>query len=194
MKKIKPCIIIGEVKRVRKVKVILLFFLLCISIEGCKSQMSWRERLMKEFGSEDEIADQMMEDIVAALDARDADALRALFSEVALEEATDIDQQISDLLMFYEGKVESFKGLNSSSNDIEHGKNVKKQIIGHYKLTTDKETYRVMYDYNVIDKENPNEVGLSQLEILTDEIYQRDDFNYLSGSEGYEGPGVYIQK
>lgn len=81
---------------------------------------------MKGLGSEDEIADQIMEDIAAALDAGDADALKNLFSKTALEEATDIDQQISNLLMFYEGELDSFKGFNSSSNDIEHGKNVKK--------------------------------------------------------------------
>ncbi len=189
MKKIKLCIIIGEVKRVRKVKVIFLLFLLCISIGGCIRPMSRRERLMKGLGSEDEIADQIMEDIAAALDAGDADALKSLFSKTALEEATDIDQQISNLLMFYEGELDSFKGFNSSSNDIEHGKNVKKQIIGQYQLTTDKETYRIIYHYNVIDKENPDKVGLSLLEVVTDELYQEDDFDYIG-----EDPGVYIQK
>ncbi len=151
--------------------------------------MNQRERLMKGLGSEDEIADQMMEDIAVALDAGDADALKALFSEAALEEATDIDQQISDLLMFYEGKLDSFKGFNSSSNDIEHGENVKKQIIGQYQLITDKGTYRIIYHFNVIDKENPDKVGLSLLEVVTDELYQEDDFDYIG-----EEPGVYMQE
>lgn len=144
---------------------------------------------MKGLGSEDEIADQMMENIVAALDSGDADALKALFSKTALEEAIDIDQQISNLLMFYEGELDSFKGFNSSSNDIEHGKNVKKQIIGQYQLTTDKETYRIIYYFNVIDEENPDKVGLSLLEVVTDELYQENDFDYI-GKE----PGVYMQE
>ena len=48
-----------------------------------------------------------------------------------------------------------------------------------------------MYDYTVIDKDNPDAEGLSQLEVVTDELYQEDDFDYLCGNEGYEGPGVF---
>jgi hypothetical protein len=178
----------------KKLKVILFYLILGICLGGCIKPMSRGERLTKELGSEQQMADQMMEDIAAALDAGDADALKSLFSKTALEEATDIDQQISDLLEFYQGKKQSFEGFASSSTHTKYGEDIEKQLIGHYLLTTDKESYRVMYDYNVIDKDNSNAEGLSQLEVLTDEIYERDDFNYLSGSEGYEGPGVYIQK
>jgi len=156
--------------------------------------MSRGERLTKELGSEQQMADRMMEDIATALDNGDADALKSLFSKTALEEATDIDQQISDLLQFYQGKKQSFEGDASSSTHTKYGEDIEEQLIGQYLLTTDKESYRVIYDYNVIDKDNPNAEGLSQLEIVTDELYQKDDFDFLCGSEGYEGPGVYMQE
>lgn len=165
-----------------------------MNLGGCIKPMNRGERLTKELGSEHQMADQMMEDIATALDNGDADALKTLFSETALEEAIDIDQQISNLLNFYQGKTKEFKGSLSSSTDVRDGGEVKKQIIGEYLLTTDKESYRVIYDYNVIDKENPDAVGLIQLEIVPDELYQEDDFDFLCGNEGYEGPGVYMQE
>ena len=178
----------------KKIKVVLCCVILCMNLGGCIKPMGRGERLTKELGSEQQIADQMMEDIAVALDNGDGDALKELFSASALEEATDIDQQISNLLQFYQGKKQSFEGFASSSTHTKYGEDIEKQLIGHYQLTTDKETYRVMYDYTVVDKDNSDAEGLSQLEFLTDGIYQRDDFNYLSGSEGYEGPGVYIQE
>lgn len=165
-----------------------------MNLGGCIKPMNRGERLTKELGSEQQISDRMMEDIAAALDAGDADALKSLFSKAALEEATDIDQQISDLLEFYQGKKQSFEGDASSSTHTKYGEDIEKQLIGQYLLITDKESYRVIYDYNVIDKENPDTVGLSQLEVVPDELYQEDDFDFLCGNEGYEGPGVYMQE
>ena len=178
----------------KKIKVVLCCVILCINLGECIKPMNRGERLTKELGSEQQMADRMMEDIAAALDAGDADALKSLFSKTALEEATDIDQQISDLLEFYQGKKQSFEGDASSSTHTKYGEDIEKQLIGQYLLTTDKESYRVMYDYTVIDKDNPDAEGLSQLEVVTDELYQEDDFDYLCGNEGYEGPGVYMQK
>ncbi len=178
----------------RKIKIVLCCVILCMNLGGCIKPMNRGERLTKELGSEQQISDRMMEDIAAALDAGDADALKSLFSKAALEEATDIDQQISDLLEFYQGKKQSFEGDASSSTHTKYGEDIEKQLIGQYLLITDKESYRVIYDYNVIDKENPDTVGLSQLEVVPDELYQEDDFDFLCGNEGYEGPGVYMQE
>lgn len=175
----------------KKIELVLFCIILCINTGGCVRPMSRGERLTKELGSEQQIADQMMENIAIALDNGDVDALKNLFSKTALEEATDIDQQIYALLNFYQGKMQSYKGDASSSTSTEYGEDTEKQLIGQYLLTTDKESYRIIYDYNVIDKDNPDAEGLSQLEIVTDELYQKDDFEYLCG---YEGPGVYMQK
>ena len=159
--------------------------------------MSRGERLTKELGSEHQIADQMMEDIAAALDVGDTDALKSLFSKTALEEATDIDQQISDLLNFYQGKMKEFEGTLSSSIDNEYGKVMEKSISGEYVLVTDEKTYRVSYEYQLIDKENPDKEGLSVLEFVTEETYQ----SAINSEEGYyqwqypdSGAGVYIKE
>ena len=76
----------------KKITTTFLCVIICLTLEGCVGGMTRGERLTKELGSEQQIADQMMEDIATALD--NGDALKALFSKTALEEATDIDQQI----------------------------------------------------------------------------------------------------
>lgn len=178
----------------KKIKVVLCCVVLCMNLGGCVKPMNEGDRQTKKLGSEQQIADQMMEDIATALDAGDADGLKSLFSKTALEEATDIDQQISALLNFYQGKKQSFEGDASSSTHTKYGEDIEKQFIGQYLLITDNESYRVIYDYKVIDKDNPDAEGLSQLEIVPDELYQKDDFDFLLGNEGYEGPGVYMQE
>ncbi len=114
----------------KKIKVVLCCVILCMNLGGCIKPMGRGERLTKELGSEQQMADRMMEDIAAALDAGDADALKSLFSKTALEEATDIDQQISDLLEFYQGKKQSFEGDASSSTHTKYGEDIEKQLIG----------------------------------------------------------------
>ena len=181
----------------KKLEIMLWCVVLCMSLGGCIKPMSRGERLTKELGSDQQISDRMMEDIAAALDVGDADALKSLFSKTALEEATDIDQQISDLLEFYQGKKQSFEGDASSSTHTKYGEDIEKSFSGEYTLVTGEKTYRVAYEYQLIDKENPDKEGLSVLEFVAEETYQLA----INSEEGYyqwqypdSGAGVYIKE
>lgn len=81
----------------KKIGVLFLITFLCISFWGCEK----KDRINKWIGSEQDISDQIMEEIIFALDERDTDALKEQFSEEALGDATDLDQQIADLMNFY---------------------------------------------------------------------------------------------
>ena len=175
----------------KKLEMMLCFVVLCMNLGGCIKPMSRGERLTKELGSEQQMADRMTEDIATALDDGDAVALRALFSKAALEEAADIDQQISALLNFYQGKKQSFEGDASSDTHTKYGEDIEKELTGYYTLTTDKETYRVCYIYKVIDKEEPDNEGLSKLEIVEQSFYDNEDFHWQFYTSK---PGVYMQE
>ncbi len=177
----------------KKIRVVLCCIILCINLGGCIKPMSRGERLTKELGTEHEIADQMMEDIAAALDAGDAEALKSLFSKTALEEATDVDQQISVLLNFYQGKMREFEGTLSSSN--RYGSEREQEIKGHYTLIADEVTYEIGYQYNVIDKENPDKEGLISFEIVTEDEYRRQvDSNGYYKWQYVNNPGIYVHE
>lgn len=158
-----------------------------ISLGGC---MGWDEQLSNQMILEQQISDQMMEKILVTLDTKDEKGLKDLFSKSALLNSEEIEHQISNLMDFYKGKMKSFEGDASSDTRTNYGKDEEKKLVGQYFVITDKKSYRVMYEYSVIDKKNDN-IGLSQLEFVTDELYQTDDFDWLCGKNG---PGIYIQK
>ena len=179
----------------KKLEIMLWCVVLCMSLGGCIKPMSRGERLTKELGSDQQISDRMMEDIAAALDVGDADALKSLFSKTALEEATDIDQQISDLLEFYQGKKQSFEGDASSSTHTKYGEDIEKELKGKYKLITEETTYEIGYQYNVIDKENPDKEGLISFEIVTEAEYRRQvDSNGYYKWQYANNPGIYVHE
>lgn len=82
--------------------------------------MSRGKQLARELGSEQQLADRMMEEIVAALDNGDVEA----------------------------------------------------------------------YQYEVIDKHNPDREGLLSMEIVTDATYQKRDFRWQYA----DNPGVFLQR
>lgn len=172
----------------KKVVLIVGMVLLFLSMGGC---MGRKEQLANQSVSEQYTSDQLMEKIVTALDARDEKALKSLFSKSALKESAKIEQQISKLMEFYQGTIKSFKGDASSDTRTDYGEDVEKELVGQYLLITDKNSYHVMYDYKAVDKNNPEQMGLSQLELVTDELYQKNDFDWQCGKNG---SGVYMQE
>lgn len=158
--------------------------------------MSRGERLTKELGSEQDMSDQIMEEIISALDERNADALKEQFSEEALGEATDLDQQIADLMNFYQGTMTDFSGHASSSTSTEYGEDVEKRFVGYYTLVTDKEAYRVAYEYICIYEDDKDKEGLRSLELVTQGFYENEintvgPYQWQAPLKGF---GVYINQ
>ena len=60
-------------------------------------------------------ADLLLEQLIDAIENQDKDAVEGLFSSQALDLATDIDQQMSELFDFFQGTVESWDRTGSSS-------------------------------------------------------------------------------
>lgn len=175
----------------KKIGVLFLITFLCISFWGCEK----KDRINKWIGSEQDISDQIMKEIISALDERDAEALKAQFSEEALKKAVDLDQQIVDLMNFYQGTMTEFSGDASSDTLTKYGNDMEKSFIGHYTLKTDKATYQVMYDYIVIYKEDRNKEGMRQLELVTQELYdeqveEKGTYRWIASDEG---SGVYMK-
>ena len=65
--------------------------------------------------------------------------------------------------------------------------------MGNYKLTTDQKTYRVCYKFQLAD-ENKENVGLTVLEFVTEETYQKEVEvqGYYSWKFQGELEGVYL--
>ena len=177
----------------KKIGVLFLIFFVCFNFGGC---MKKKDRISKWVGSEQDMSDQIMKEIISALDERDANVLKGQFSEEALGEATDLDQQIADLMDFYQGTMTDFSGHASSDTLTKYGEDIEKRFVGYYTLVTNKETYRVAYEYICIYKEDKDKEGLRSLELITQEFYENEintvgPYQWQAPSKGF---GVYMNQ
>ena len=148
--------------------------------------------------------DARMEQIGAALNAHDAAALKAMYSTRALEQATDLDERLDDLLSLFPNgdvtwKLESWgsEGTNDYGQKTE-------MLSAFYKVSADGKDYSLFFaDFTRNDAIDPDNVGIYALGVTpwADDLdsVPMDAFLYWtstitydeSNEEGY--PGVYVE-
>ena len=137
--------------------------------------------------SEHDIAAGRFKAMLAAIEGKDADALKSEFSKKALSEAEDIDGSIDYLFGLVKGDVVFWEEEAIISGDtINYGK-VRKHIMSWYVLTTADDVYNVfMFDYYK-DTIDPDNQGLYALR-----VYRKADVATQGGdSVSMKIPGVY---
>lgn len=154
-----------------KMKKIVMFIciglILMFSLSGCASRpLSRGEKLSRLLNSDQILADEITQEIVDALDARDEGKLEDMYSGSAIEEKTELEKQIKGLMKFYKGKTISFEGDASSSTSYNNGGVSELELTGRYVLVTTEATYQIYYYNKPISKENLDEAGLSYLEVV----------------------------
>ena len=117
--------------------------------------------------------------VIAALDNKNADELKALFSKNARESIEDMDFKIALLLKRYKGKSKSVKYDRNFPVVTEDKEKGIKRIETYYVVKTDGGNIDFMY-LQVVDKddEDPDEIGISSM-MYSPEIWQitMDDSN-----------------
>ena len=119
------------------------------------------------------IAETRLEEIIEALEKEDEEALKDMFSSNALKQANEIDSGIEYVMNFYEGKVISIEGSLESSDSKNNGE-VKSELKGFYIVTTDKDEYIVFFIDQLVNTQNPDNVGLYMLQII--KLEDRDKY------------------
>ena len=112
------------------------------------------------------MADDRIEQIISSLKVKNKDALNALFSNKALSESNDFDDEVDRLFEFMKGNITSWKREGGVDSD-ESAEQGKKSLMLRYSIliSTDIDDYCVfVIDYNTdtIDKDNE---GIYMLEI-----------------------------
>ena len=117
--------------------------------------------------------------VIAAMDNKNADALKALFSKNARESIEDMDFKIALLLKRYKGKSKSVKYDRNFPVVTEDKEKEIKRIETYYVVKTDGGNIDFMYLQVVAkDDEDPDEIGISSM-MYSPEIWQitMDDSN-----------------
>ena len=140
---------------------VVLSFFLAILMSSCLN-------ISRSSGTESEspILQKDVNEIVTALENRDKVALKSMFSLNALKEAKNIDAGLTYVMNFYKGTKKSVDGgLFKSSDASDHG-SLSKTVEGEYRVTTDYDEYLIYFVDQVVDTEQPDNVGLYMLQVI----------------------------
>lgn len=181
MKKIWSHIISGK----KNWMLILLGCVLAVQLLGCSPQTAseYRAKVLKE---DNDMAEDMKNSVIDALDKQDAEALKGLFSEYALENAEDLDEKIEELMEFYSGSDEAIEGGMRSS---EGGKYYEDWILNSvYTLKKNGQEYELRIVTIPMDKKEPDKEGLYLVEVMTEEA-KPEGFKWRNEEDA---PGIYV--
>ena len=173
----------------RMLRALVLGISCCIliaSMMGC--QFSSRvEYLAKTNQSDKEQADATMQAIIDALEAKDADGLKVLFSQYAIENTENLDEKIEELMDFYPGCSDGFEGNNSTREGSDYG--VKTKVLnGIYTLSNNGQSYRMGFTLQIRNDKELDKVGLYIIEVMTPEA-KPEGFKW---KDEEDAPGVYV--
>lgn len=166
---------------------IIVFSLGLISCNSAKSMVN--DRLAELNGSnDDEIADACFQNIIKALENRDKEALKKMFSAQALKEATDIDAGIDYITDFYKGKMIKSENNGIARNDKINNGRKKSELDCMYIVTTDEDTYIVFFIDQVVDTENPDNIGIYMLQVIKESDKEKE---FDGGGDKTRCAGIY---
>lgn len=163
-------------------KKLIFMFLICLNLTGCgKNELPKKVEWLKgHTDSELEMANTCIGKVVDTLNSKDKVALLDLFSENASNEITedDYDGQIQSLFQYIDTTITTYEIYTpepASEKEKESGK-VSLKLFGLYKLISSEETYWMYYQFCPRNDFDSDEIGLIQISVTSDEIFQRDDF------------------
>ena len=165
-----------------------MFMVCCTLVCGLNGCAFFGSGSSNEFRSDEELADEMIEKIIACAEKEDAEGLTELFSPYAKDSTLNLAEQEEDFIDFFQGECESWKGNASSQEKSEHGKTIWRKLRGHYSITTDEAQYEIAYIYIPFHREEPDKAGLTAIEITTEETFNKDWFLWSLDQK----PGIYV--
>lgn len=188
-------------------KNILIALTLCLSLSllsGCVEEEYDKEFYLTSlrglFGDEQEICAEVMQFVVDAINAKDAEAMRVLFSKRAQEESPTLEEDIEKLFDMLEGEYESHLSTHwqSSSYDEPGAENrgEVKCIFFKYELQTSEELYLFTIGLCSSDRTRKRNEGIYGLYVAeTDD--EENNANYQPWTAGinfkYRSDNYYFE-
>lgn len=162
---------------------LIALLLCCLLLTGCTTRM---QLMMSHSARSDAACTETLEGFTAALEARDAEALKALFSPKA-QTSADLDTPIHTLFDLTGGHSlrTEWNGLNSSGMSRHHGQ-VTEHATFRINLYIDETPYFVWFELTYICDEDASAIGVSYIALISDYLVCCKEFQHPSGD------GMYI--
>ncbi|WP_297870759.1 DUF5104 domain-containing protein [uncultured Oscillibacter sp.] len=119
-----------------------------------------------------------IDEFFAAVDARDAEAVRALFSPNVREADGDLDESIQALLDLYPGPTEDCEMLTpvGASKHLEYGRQTMVDVHNSLPAVCGGVNYYCSFSYVTKDEEDPGNVGLRKVVVATEAARCHPDY------------------
>lgn len=120
-----------------------IMFLSLFGLFGCAANLSG---VNQKAHSEDAVADRCMEQILDAIQNKDQEALKALFSKEALEtiDEASMNQKMTELFDLFTGEITGFEG-ELSTKTINHTDEHSHKITGFYRIDSTEGPYHLLF-------------------------------------------------
>lgn len=166
--------------------IMLLLLISILFLSSC----SFGGSKMMIFDDSDKKADDRMEQLLETIKNKDKDALKAMFSIQALNEANEFDGSMEYLFEFFQGRVDSWKRDRfTSETSSEYGKK-SVMLVSWYTVTTDKDKYIFFVIDYTKDTINSDNAGLYTLRV----IKAADEATQFSAWQDMKVAGIYKSK
>ncbi len=154
---------------------------------GCTVASSRGEYMMKKSQSDKENANVVMDSLIEALEKRDVESVKELFSKYALENSEDLDGKIEELMDYYPGYDGEYEVTVSTSQGSDYGVGWY-VLYAHYHLTKDDKPYEIMLTILSREDREPDKIGLYSIQVMESEEWP-EGFKWR---EEDDDPGVFV--
>lgn len=136
----------------------------------------------------DRVFNAAVDAFLAAVDARDKDAVKALFSPRALEQAEDLDGEIEKLFAFYPGPTQKCErdGVGPESGSSDHGKRIRRGS-DWFAVVCDGANYYCDFSMVFQNDMDGDEVGVWSIHFVSEKVICAEDFQFSAD------PGLHAQ-
>lgn len=174
--------------------IVIVFLMVGCTKETIKTQTNNEQKQFYPF-KKDRMFNAAVDAFFAAVDAKDADAIKALFSPRALEQAENIDEEIEKLFAFYPGPTQKCErdGVNSESGSSNHGKRIRRGS-DWFAVVCDNTNYYCNFSMVFMNDMDADEEGVWSIDLVSEKVICAEDFQFWSEPGLHaesEAPGDY---
>lgn len=176
-------------KKIRRLLPLITLMLLLTSCSMGDSNM----RKMFFARNDKQIANEQLEALLEAIQSKNAQAVKELFSDNAWAESGNMEKSILVLFDYFQGELVSYKSwagpsVHATKNHGEYWKSYDCT----YDFETTQDKYRLAMEIITVDTADTDNVGIQSLYIIRFEDDTRPNFAYWG--DGEHTPGINIGK
>ena len=176
-------------KKIRRLLPLITLMLLLTSCSMGDSNM----RKMFFARNNKQIANEQLEALLEAIQSKNAQAVKELFSDNAWAESGNMEKSILVLFDYFQGELVSYKSwagpsVHATKNHGEYWKSYDRT----YDFETTQDKYRLAMEIITVDTTDADNIGIRSLYIIRFEDDTRPNFAYWG--DGEHTPGINIGK